>query len=199
VSLSRATGPPDETALGRLRAPRRRAVNRSQYPDEPVPESLAQTVTSTAEGWGFTLGVVTDHGVNRRLAGMVTRAGTMKLAHSPTGAELYALTRYTGPAAARARDGLDIAGTDLALSLHIRRELVVQSRDDELVDPFRRVDVLQPVQPDVASRDTGIQARFNELASGFGQHDLAAVRRGGDARRPVDVQADESVLVTDRP
>jgi hypothetical protein len=108
VRLSPARNQPDEAAGARLRALRRRAVNRSQYLDDRVPQSLLDGITARAARLGFTLAVLTDRAAIRRVASVVAAAGTMKLAHRPTGAELYALTRFTARAAARERDGLDL-------------------------------------------------------------------------------------------
>src|ERR1700685_2491662 len=95
VTLRSARGP-DTEAGARLKALRRRAMNRSPYRPEPVPVSAVDGLQATAERSGFTLAVLTD------------RAGVMKLPHAPTQAELHSLMRFGPRSAARARDGLDL-------------------------------------------------------------------------------------------
>jgi hypothetical protein len=108
VMLQPAPPPPDEAARARLLALRRRAVNRSAYRPDPVASSVIEGLQATASRLGFTLSVLTDRDVIGRVAGIAGRAGTMKLMHAPTQAELYSLTRYTARESARHRDGLDL-------------------------------------------------------------------------------------------
>jgi tRNA threonylcarbamoyladenosine dehydratase len=108
VTLTPAPGAPDEIARARLRALRRRAMNRSPYRPDPVAGSLIEGLQATASRDGFTLSALTDRAAIDRVAAIAARAGAMKLMHAPTGAELYSLTRYTARDAARHRDGLDL-------------------------------------------------------------------------------------------
>jgi hypothetical protein len=108
VTLLAAPAPPDEAAAGRLRALRRRAVNRSPYRAEAVAGSVIDELQATAGRLGFTLLVLTDRAVIDQVAAIAARAAAMKLMHGPTQAELYSLTRFTGRDAARHRDGLDL-------------------------------------------------------------------------------------------
>ena len=68
-----------------------------------------------------------------------------------------------------------------------RREIGRQALDLELEDPLGGAEVLEPVRPEVAG------AHLNERPRGLRQEDLAPVADGGDARRPVDVDADVAV------
>jgi hypothetical protein len=108
VTLGPAQEPPDEAAAARLRALRRRAVNRSPYRPDPVPGPVVDGLQATAKGLGFTLSVLTDRAGIARMAAVAARAGVMKLTHAPTQAELYSLMRFSPRAAARHRDGLDL-------------------------------------------------------------------------------------------
>ena len=108
VTLLPAPAPPDEAAAARLRAVRRRAMNRSPYRPDPVAGSLIEGLQATASRDGFTLSALTDRAAIDRVAAIAARAGAMKLMHAPTRAELYSLTRYTARDAARHRDGLDL-------------------------------------------------------------------------------------------
>jgi len=108
VTLLPAPAPPDEPAVGRLRALRRRAMNRSPYRADAVAGSVIDGLQATAGRLGFTLSVITDRAEIDRVAAIAARAAAMKLMHGPTQAELYALTRYTARDAARRRDGLDL-------------------------------------------------------------------------------------------
>jgi hypothetical protein len=108
VRLLPASTPPDEVASGRLRALRRRTMNRSPYRPDPVAGSVIDGLQATARRLGFTLSVVTDRAEIDRVAGIAARAAAMKLMHGPSQTELYSLTRYTGRDAASHRDGLDL-------------------------------------------------------------------------------------------
>ncbi|MGH3190480.1 MAG: hypothetical protein ACRDOL_25105 [Streptosporangiaceae bacterium] len=108
VSLAPAAEAPDEAAAERLRALRRRAMNRSRYRADPVPDPVVEGLQATAAGLGFTLSVLTDRAGIEKVAALTARAAAMKLAHEPTQAELHPLTRYSARAAARHRDGLDL-------------------------------------------------------------------------------------------
>src|SRR5580704_8182587 len=102
-----STGP-DPADRARMRALRRRAMNRSLYRPEPVPGAVIDGLQATAKRLGFTLAVLTDRAGIDRMAALAGRAGVMKLTHAPTQAELHALMRFTPSAAARERDGLDL-------------------------------------------------------------------------------------------
>jgi tRNA threonylcarbamoyladenosine dehydratase len=108
VMLLPASTPPDEVANRRLRALRRRAMNRSPYRPDPVAGSVIDGLQATARRLGFTLSVLTERAKIDRVAGIAARAAAMKLMHAPTQAELYSLTRYTARDAAQHRDGLDL-------------------------------------------------------------------------------------------
>jgi hypothetical protein len=108
VLLLPASTPPDETAKGRLRALRRREMNRSPYRIDPVADSAIDGLQATARRLGFSLSVLTDRAEIDRVAAIAARAGAMKLMHEPTQAELHSLMRFSPRAAARKRDGLDL-------------------------------------------------------------------------------------------
>jgi hypothetical protein len=63
VTLLPSPAPPDETARARLRALRRRAMNRSPYRADPVPGAVIDGLAATAKRLGFTLSVLTDASV----------------------------------------------------------------------------------------------------------------------------------------
>jgi hypothetical protein len=108
VLLLPASAPPDEAASGRLRALRRREMNRSPYRADPVASSVLDGLQATANRLGFSLSVLTGRAEIDRVAAIAARAGEMKLRHGPTQAELHALMRFSPRAAARKRDGLDL-------------------------------------------------------------------------------------------
>jgi tRNA threonylcarbamoyladenosine dehydratase len=104
----RLAGEPDPAAGARLKALRRRAMNRSPYRPEPVPGSAIDGLQATAKRSGFTLAVLTDRAGIGKMAEVAARAGVMKLTHAPTQAELHSLMRFAPRSAARERDGLDL-------------------------------------------------------------------------------------------
>jgi tRNA threonylcarbamoyladenosine dehydratase len=108
VRLLPASTPPDEVAKGRLRALRRREMNRSPYRSDPVAGSVIDGLQATARRLGFSLSVLTDRNEIDRVAAIAARAGAMKLMHGPTQTELHSLMRFSPRAAARKRDGLDL-------------------------------------------------------------------------------------------
>ena len=108
VTLLSGPAPPDEVAKGRLRALRRREMNRSRYRADPVPGSVIEGLQATAGRLGFSLSVLTDRAEIDRVAAIAARASAMKLMHGPTQAELYSLMRFSAKAAAQHRDGLDL-------------------------------------------------------------------------------------------
>jgi hypothetical protein len=108
VTLPPAPATPDEVAGGRLRALRRRAMNRSPYRADAVATSVIDGLQATARRLEFTLSVLTDRAAIDRVAAIAARAAAMKMMHGPTQAELYSRTRYTARDAARHRDGLDL-------------------------------------------------------------------------------------------
>ena len=113
VSLAPSAGAPSAGAAGeaaaeRLRVLRRRAMNRSRYRADPVPDHVVEGLQATAGRLGFTLSVLTDRAGIEKVTALTARAAAMKLMHEPTQAELHPLTRYTARAAARHRDGLDL-------------------------------------------------------------------------------------------
>ena len=108
VLLVPAATPPDEAASSRLRALRRREMNRSPYRTDPVAGSVIDGWQATARRRGFSLSVLTDRAEIGRVAALAARAGAMKLKHEPTQGELHSLMRFSPQAAARKRDGLDL-------------------------------------------------------------------------------------------
>ncbi len=62
------SAPPDDAARARLRALRRRAMNRSPYRPDPVPGSVIDGLRATAKRLGFTLSVLIDRAAIDRLA-----------------------------------------------------------------------------------------------------------------------------------
>jgi hypothetical protein len=108
VRLLSGPAPSDEVAKGRLRALRRREMNRSRYRADPVAGSVIDGLQATAGRLGFTLSVLTDRAEIDQVAAIAARAAAMKLMHGPTQAELYSLMRFSARAAARHRDGLDL-------------------------------------------------------------------------------------------
>ena len=98
----------DQPAAARLLALRHRAMNRSPYRADPVPNAVIDGLQATAKRLGFTLTVLTDRTGIDRMAALAGRAGVIKLTHTPTQAELHELMRFTPSAAARERDGLDL-------------------------------------------------------------------------------------------
>jgi hypothetical protein len=108
VNLRAASALPDELATARLGALRRRAMNRSRYRPDPVPEAVLARLRARAQGGGFTLSVLTDGAAIGRVAALAARAGVIKLTHEPSQVELRGLMRFHPGAAARERDGLDL-------------------------------------------------------------------------------------------
>ncbi len=108
VILAPAAVAPEEVDLRRLRALRRRAMNRSLYRSDPVPASVIDGLQDTAGRFGFTLSVLTAPAQIERIAALAGRAAAMKLLHAPTQAELHSLLRFSARAAAERRDGLDL-------------------------------------------------------------------------------------------
>lgn len=98
-------GEVDEALLAGLS---RRAVNRSPYQAGPLEAAALEALAAEAREAGFSLTILTARPQLEEVAGLVTRAGTLKLAHRQTAAELQHLLRTHGSAAAAARDGLDL-------------------------------------------------------------------------------------------
>jgi hypothetical protein len=72
-----------------------------------------------------------------------------------------------------------------------RRELQPEALGHHLGQRLRLAQVLEPVAPQAAQRDLGSEIRRCQRPNRVGDHDLAAVRRGRDPRRAIDVQPDE--------
>ena len=68
----------------------------------------------------------------------------------------------------------------------------------QLVEVLRLVDVLQTTLAQVANRHTRRKILLCELAGGRGQQHLTAVAGSGDARRPVNADADVPLLADPR-
>ena len=190
VIVAPAAALPDEAAEARLDALRRRAMNRSPYRSDPVPDSVIDGLQATAKRAGFTLSVLTDRGGIDRMAAVAGRAGVMKLMHGPTQAELYSLTRYTAGAAARYRDGLDLelfftrpaAARAAAVALHPRAlsalerfriaEMIIRDTDEV---PLRSAPALCLLYADSLEAETYLRggACFEEVALDVTQAGLA--------------------------
>lgn len=108
VLLLTETTPSGDIQGRRLRTLRDRAMNRSTYSSEPVPETVLERLRDIAAGCGLGLSVLTSKSSIDALADLATRAGVVKLTHEPTEAELYRLMRFSPRSAARHRDGLDL-------------------------------------------------------------------------------------------
>jgi tRNA threonylcarbamoyladenosine dehydratase len=190
VTLAPAPEPPGEAARDRLRALRRRAMNRSRYRADPVPGSVLEGLQATARRLGFTLSVLTDRAGIDKVAALAVRARAMEQAHEPTQAVLYPLTRYTAQAAARHRDGLDLelfftpAATRRAgaVAMHPRAAgALARFRLDEMIArdveeaPLRSAPALCLLQADSLEADTFLRggACFEEVALDVTQAGLA--------------------------
>jgi hypothetical protein len=181
VTLRAAAAAPGETAEARLRALRRRAMNRSPYRPDPVPATVIDGLEATAKRAGFTLSVLTDGAGIGAMAGTAGRAGVMKLMHGPSQAELHSLMRFSPQAAARERDGLDlelfftpaIAARFAAVATHPRvltmaaplhvAEMIVRDSDEE---PLRSAPALCLLHADALDPETFLRggACFEEIA-----------------------------------
>ena len=181
VRLLPAPAPPDEAAKGRLRALRRREMNRSPYRTDPVAGSAIDGLQATARRLGFSLSVLTDRNEIDRVAAIAARAGAMKLMHGPTQAELHSLMRFSPRAAARKRDGLDlelfftpaVAARIAAVATHPRvlgalgplgaAEMVTRDVDEA---PLRSAPVLCLLHADSLEAETFLRggACFEEVA-----------------------------------
>jgi hypothetical protein len=181
VTLRPAPAPPDEAARARLGTLRRRAMNRSPYRPDPVPDSVIDDLRATAGRLGFTLSVLTDRPAIDRLAAVAAQAGVMKLMHGPTQAELHALMRFSPQAAARQRDGLDlelfftpaVAARIAAVATHPRvlsaaaplhvAEMIVRENDEI---PLRSAPALCLLHADALDAETFLRggACFQEIA-----------------------------------
>jgi hypothetical protein len=190
VTLRSAAAPPDESAKARLDALRHRAMNRSRYRPDPVPELVVDSLQGTAKRLGFTLTVLTDLSGIDAMAATAARAGVMKLTHGPSQAELHSLMRFSPRAAAAHRDGLDlelfftpaIAARFAALATHPRllsrgaplhvAERVVRD-SDEL--PLRSAPALCLLHADSLDAETFLRggACFEELALDITEAGLA--------------------------
>jgi tRNA threonylcarbamoyladenosine dehydratase len=181
VTLWPAPAEPDRTAEARLQALRRRAMNRSPYRPDPVPGPVADGLQAATKRLGFTLSVLTDRAGIDRMAAIAGRAGVMKLTHAPTQAELHSLMRFTAPAAARKRDGLDLelfftpalAARLAAVATHPRvlgaaaslrlAEMIVRDTDEA---PLRSAPALCLLYADSLEAETFLRggACFEEIA-----------------------------------
>ena len=190
VTLDPAAAPPEAAAGVRLNALRRRAMNRSPYRPDPVPDSVIDGLQATAKRLGFTLAVLTDRAGIDRMASVAGRAGVMKLMHGPTQAELYALTRYTAGGAAQHRDGLDLelfftppaAARAAALAMHPRAlsalerfhvaEMIIRDTDEV---PLRSAPALCLLLANSLEAETYLRggACFEEIALDVTQAGLA--------------------------
>ena len=190
VTLMPATEAPDEAAGDRLRALRRRAMNRSPYRADAVPGSVVEGLQATAKRLGFTLGVLTDRAGIERVAAIAARAGVMKMMHEPSQTELYSLMRFGPRAAAEQRDGLDlelfftpaVAARAAAVAMHPRAlsaaaSLRVADRVIHATDemPLRGAPALCLLQADSLEAETFLRggACFEEIALDVTQAGLA--------------------------
>jgi hypothetical protein len=190
VTLVPGLQAPDEAAGDRLRALRRRAMNRSPYRADAVPGAVVEGLQATAKRLGFTLGVLTDRAGIEQVATMAARAGVMKMMHEPTQAELYSLMRFGPRAAAEQRDGLDlelfftpaVAARAAAVVTHPRAlsaaaslrlaERVIHGTDEV---PLRSAPALCLLQADSLDAETFLRggACFEEIALDVTQAGLA--------------------------
>jgi tRNA threonylcarbamoyladenosine dehydratase len=190
VTLVPGLRAPDEAAAERLRALRRRAMNRSPYRADAVPGAVVEGLQATAKRLGFTLGVLTDRADIEQVAGMAARAGVMKMMHEPTQAELYSLMRFGPRAAAEHRDGLDlelfftpaVAARAAAVATHPRvlsaaaslrmADRVIHGTDEV---PLRSAPALCLLQADSLDAETFLRggACFEEIALDVTQAGLA--------------------------
>ncbi len=190
VTLVPASEAPDEAAGDRLRALRRRAMNRSPYRADPVPGAVIEGLQATAKRLGFTLGVLTDRAGIDRMAALAARAGVMKMMHEPTQTELYSLMRFGPRAAAEQRDGLDlelfftpaVAARAAAVATHPRvlsaaaslrvADRVIHGTDEV---PLRSAPALCLLQADSLEAETFLRggACFEEIALDVTQAGLA--------------------------
>jgi tRNA threonylcarbamoyladenosine dehydratase len=189
VILAPAGGSPNEADTRRLRALRRRAMNRSPYRSDPVPASVIDRLQATAGRLGFTLSVITERTAIERIAALAGRAGTMKLMHGPTQAELHALMRFSPRAAAEKRDGLDlelfftpaVAARAAAVAMHPRvlgplaqvGAAARVARDTEEI-PLRTSPALCLLHADSLGADTYLRggACFEEIALDVSETEL---------------------------
>ena len=103
-------GQADEAALELIGS---RAVNRGAYLPDAVSGDALAALRETARAAGFALHVLTEREPVAEVAALAARAGQLKLSHPETSRELYGLMRFSGAAAAQARDGLDVRLFDL--------------------------------------------------------------------------------------
>jgi hypothetical protein len=182
--------PPGDADRIRLLALRHRAMNRSPYRPDPVPQAVADGLRARAKRAGFTLSVLTDRARIDRMAGIAGRAGVMKLMHGPTQAELHSLMRFSPQAAARERDGLDlelfftpaIAARFAAVATHPRvltaaaplhvAEMIVRDSDE---GPLRSAPALCLLHADALDAETFLRggACFEEIALDVAEAGLA--------------------------
>jgi tRNA threonylcarbamoyladenosine dehydratase len=182
--------PPGDADRIRLLALRHRAMNRSPYRPDPVPQAVADGLRARAKRAGFTLSVLTDRAGIDRTAGIAGRAGVMKLMHEPTQAELHSLMRFSAQAAARERDGLDlelfftpaIAARFAAVATHPRvltaaaplrvAEMIVRDSDE---GPLRSAPALCLLHADALDAETFLRggACFEEIALDVAEAGLA--------------------------
>lgn len=190
VTLVPASEPTDEAAADRLRALRRRAMNRSPYRADAVPGVVVEGLQATANRLGFALGVLTDRAGIERVAALAARAGVMKMMHEPTQTELYSLMRFGPRAAAEQRDGLDlelfftpaVAARAAAVATHPRvlsaaaslrvADRVIHGTDDV---PLRSAPALCLLLADSLEAETFLRggACFEEIALDVTQAELA--------------------------
>ena len=190
VMLVPASEQADEAAADRLRALRRRAMNRSPYRADAVPAAVVEGLQATANRLGFALGVLTDRAGIERVAALAARAGVMKMMHEPTQTELYSLIRFGPRAAAEQRDGLDlelfftppVAARAAAVATHPRvlsaaaslrvADRVIHGTDEV---PLRSAPALCLLQADSLEAETFLRggACFEEIALDVTQAGLA--------------------------
>ncbi len=95
----------------------------------------------------------------------------------------------------RGRRGRQVRG--MCLQRARRREARAQARDVELEQALRP-DVLEAMPAEVADREVVGERARDRLGRDVRKQRLAAVARGGDARRPMDLDADVRVADRDR-
>ena len=85
-----------------------RAMNRSRYTGDTVPQEYLLTLQAIAAKEGFELHVVAERDKIRKLACLAGEAGRFKFSHEPTHRELFHYLRFTRKEAATKRDGLPL-------------------------------------------------------------------------------------------
>ena len=95
---------------------------------------------------------------------------------------------FQGAADQRCRLHREVRWPDLERAQ--RRKVVAEAADDELREPLRPRQVLEPVLAEIAQRDALGQVSLDEVTRRLRNYDLAVVAGRSDARRERDVESD---------